>query len=381
MRKLQLALKIALVLFVVLELGLRVTFTSHPRLWCADPVLGHVLRPGASGWWEEEGDGFVQVNANGMRDKVHPVERKPGRVRIAVLGDGMTEADQVMQTETWPSLLETALTQRPELVSRGVEVLNFGVNGYSTGQELLLFRQRVKAFKPDIVLVCFDASNDVPGNSAALGGAGARPYFRRDGQAVVEDERFRASMSQWAIAVPFFALVDVLADWSRVVQEVAWIAARFGESRAPADPSGLTSADRAYAPSPDDNWREAWMITERLFITLRDDCKDAGAKLMVVCATYGPQVDPDPKVREGLAQKLGVADLLYPETRLAPFLVGNRVPFYPLAPVFQRQATAQNVQYHGFERHGTPGRGHWNKDGHALAAKLIVPWLLQHLQD
>ena len=381
MNKLRVVLWGCLAVWLALELGMRVVRVSHPRFWCTDPEVGHVLRAGASGWYEDEGEGYVSINEQGMRDRPRAIERPKGAMRIAVLGDSMTEADSVEFNECYAAQLQVALTSRAELVSRRVEVMNFGVSGYSTGQELLLFRHKVAAFKPDIVLVCFNAANDIRENCGELGGAQLRPYFRLDGKTLVVDERFRTALAQRGFVRPFLWLLDAVSDWSRVVQWLAWKAGRAGLPQAQPDANGVVADDRAFAPSPDDTWREAWVITERLFITLRDECTAAGARLMVVSSTYGPQVDPDPKVRDALAQRLGVGDLLYPDVRLAPFLVGNGIPYLPLATNFQRQALEKKVQFHGFEKDGTIGRGHWNKDGHALAAKLIVPWLLQHLSQ
>jgi len=45
------------------------------------------------------GSPWVAVNSDGMRDRDHAIEKRPGR-SIAVLGDSMTEAMQVPQERT-----------------------------------------------------------------------------------------------------------------------------------------------------------------------------------------------------------------------------------------------------------------------------------------
>ena len=47
-----------------------------------------------------------------------------------------------------------------------------------------------------------------------------------------------------------------------------------------------------------------------------------------------------------------------------------------LNPEMQRRADATRVFLHGF-KNSTPGFGHWNENGHALAAELIAARLCQ----
>ena len=356
-----------------IELLLRLGHVAGPRLWRVDDRLGHALRAGATGWCTGENDAWVAVNAQGMRDRERSPDRTPNGFRVAVLGDDVTEARQLPLGETYPALLEKALQGRAELGGRSAEVLNFGVAEYSTGQELLQFRHVVASFRPDIVLLQFSAANDVRDNHPSLGGEGVRPYFRRDGRKVTPDERFAATSAHRGVAQPFLRLIDGASDYSHCVRLLA-SALDLGLPGAP----GLSADERAFAPSPNDTWAEAWVLTERMLIALRDDCQASGARLMVVGSTYGPQVHPEAAMREELAKRLGQGDLLYPESRMAPFLVGNGIPFLPLAAVFQRRATTSHAYYHGFGVE--TGQGHWNAAGHVLAAELIAPWLLQHVR-
>lgn len=324
---------------IVLELLARGAGVE-PRLWKPDPHLGHALRPGASG---RVGATWMSVNLHGMRDVPRALERVPGSLRVAVLGDGFTEAKQVARELTYPALLETALAAQ---LGKTVEVLNFGVGGYSTGQEYLLYRHVVAPFKPDVVLLQLSPADDVQQNHAPLGGEGVRPYFRRDGRRVMLDERFRAGSAHRQVAQPLRRLADAASDHSHLLRAVANLLL-------PLNLPVTESPDaRAFGPSPDDTWREAWVITERMLVSMKDECYASGVKLMVVGATTHLTTLLDP---------------LYPETRLTPFLVGNGVPFLPLATVFQRR----KGNYHD----GV----YWNKEGHALAAELIAPWLAQHL--
>jgi hypothetical protein len=96
-----------------------------------------------------------------------------------------------------------------------------------------------------------------------------------------------------------------------------------------------------------------------------------GAQFMLFTVPYAIQVHPRRELREALQAKLGVDDLLYPDRRLAEFGQKHGIRVLPLAPQMQRIAEERGIYLHGFENSGM-GRGHWNAEGHRLAAELIA---------
>jgi hypothetical protein len=72
----------------------------------------------------------------------HPV------TRIALIGDSYTFGDEVAYEDTWGYQLE-------KLLGPDVQVLNFGVNAYGTGQAYLRYLQDVRAWHPDVVIFGF----------------------------------------------------------------------------------------------------------------------------------------------------------------------------------------------------------------------------------
>src|ERR1700737_4992723 len=171
-------------------------------LFTPDPELGWALRPNAKGWIVSEGEAYVRINSAGMRDKERSIPKPPNTFRIAFLGDSMTEARQVPLEDNYCARLEHDLETS---VMKGgvVEVVNFGVPGYGTAQELLMLRNKVRKYKPDLVLLEFYFGNDLSDNHRTLDYTkpGGRPYFvEKDGQLILDDSfRYRPEMQPAAI--------------------------------------------------------------------------------------------------------------------------------------------------------------------------------------
>jgi hypothetical protein len=125
------------------------------------------------------------------------------------------------------------------------------------------------------------------------------------------------------------------------------------------------------APPRDAPWEQAWRITEALISKTRDLAARNGAGFVLVTVPYAIQVHPERRQREALQAELGVPDLLYPDRRLERFAARAGIRAIALAPEMQRLAEQTGAYFHGFERSGM-GRGHWNAQGHHVAAELIA---------
>lgn len=364
------------------EAALRATGFSY--YWALyrrpDPQRGWAPAPGAEGWQRLEGKALVRINQAGMRDRWRPVQKAPGAFRIAVLGDSFAEAVQVPIQQAFWFILENELNGCDPFQGRKVEVLNFGVSGYSTAQELLTLRHHVWAYQPDLVLLAFFHGNDVAENSRALDDDPLRPYFVYRGDELVLDASFRQSPSYRFRTAWYGRLGFGLLDHSRLLQAIdrasdvlgvwygQWKAHRKIDAGTPTEPGVDT---RIYQEPQDLAWQVAWRVTEGLIQDMHEEVSARGTDFLVVTLTTGAQVHPDPRFREHFQRQLGVADLFYPEQRIQE--LGKRAGFrvINLAPTMQLFATFSGVWLHGFEN-SRPGVGHWNAAGHHFAANTIA---------
>ena len=138
-------------------------------------------------------------------------------------------------------------------------------------------------------------------------------------------------------------------------------------------PGGPTPAavDGIYRAPGDDNWRDAWAVTEALLRSLRDAARGRAADFRMVTQSNAIQVHPDRALRETFRAALGVETLFYPDRRIAEFGGREAIPTITLAPRLRAYAEANDIFLHGFEN-TVPGLGHWNARGHAVAGEIIA---------
>jgi hypothetical protein len=146
---------------------------AYRIFWRYDPLLGWSLRPGAKGVHRHtDFAANVEISSQGLRDRVYPVERTPGMRRLLLLGDSYTWGFGVEREAIWHELIEA---RRP-----GWEIINTGVAGYGTGQQLLYFEQQGRAFQPDVVLLLVHQTDFKDNNESVVYGYYKPTFVPRD---------------------------------------------------------------------------------------------------------------------------------------------------------------------------------------------------------
>jgi hypothetical protein len=327
---------------LVVEVALRILGYSAPQWYRLDPHLGWSLRPHRVGTHVEEGRRtFVRINNAGFRDRDRFVDKLDGVYRIAVLGDEVSEAMQVNVDETWwwrlPPLLQACTKERR------VEVLNFAVGGYGTGQELVTLETTAMRYQPDLVLLQFSNANDVVDNSFALSPRKLRPFYRVDGSGVPHiSESFAASPAFERRMQTRYRLGEEIVDHSRAFQ----LARQLGRQV-----NDVAFIDKAHAERDitvigaprGELWVEAWQVTEALLARMKDYSERNGARFMVVAAPHPLQP---------------MNAMAYPDQRLAQFGARSHVPVVSLASVIRPELYLRN--------------GEWSTAAHRVAAEAIA---------
>lgn len=387
---------------VIAEVTLRAGGYSYPEFYKRDEVCGVSLLPGAEGWYRKEGEAYVRINSDGLRDEEHALTKAADTFRIAVIGDSYCEALSVPLEDAFWSVMKKDLRECAAFGGKQIEVINFGVSGYGTAQELLTLREKVWKYSPDLLLLAITTNNDITDNTRALKKTADAPYFVYRGDQLTLDDSFKHSRAFLFSQSRFGRMVNWLRINSRLVQAItqgqrgfkvllaSWRAKRSEKSGAETQNRGgpgvsqhsteksdlfarseeLGTDNLVYLEPPNPMWNEAWRITEGLIVQIRDDVSRGGAKLVVVTLSNGPQVLPDASLRERFKQRFGITDLFYPDNRVKALGSREGISVITLAPALQEFAEQNKVFLHGFGEN--IGNGHWNNTGHRVAGQLIA---------
>ena len=131
----------------------------------------YVIRSEVNGWppWQE-------FNADGLRDRSHPIVAPAGTTRVVFLGDSVTLGDQIAPDQAFPQLLQARFFAE----GRPIEVFNAALWGWSTRQERRAFREIVRKYHPQQVVlgVCLNDLPELQNNLSQPPGWLARLHLR-----------------------------------------------------------------------------------------------------------------------------------------------------------------------------------------------------------
>jgi hypothetical protein len=157
---------------------LRHTHVEHPHVY--SETYGWALRAGSH--YEGRNGEVITVNSRGYRGREHAVEPAAHSRRVVMLGDSLTFGSGVSDGETFSDRLEA---------TAGFEVVNLGVDGYGTDQELIRLENEGFSYRPHIVVLNFCIGNDYFDNAlpvALYDGVSPKPYFTLEGDRLVRHD-------------------------------------------------------------------------------------------------------------------------------------------------------------------------------------------------
>ena len=304
---------------------------ERDRFWKYDSLLGWAHQPGQEGIFETpEFRTVVHINDKGLRDGPHSYERQNNTERILVLGDSFAWGYGVEEQERFSQLLEQSMD---------VEVINAGVSGYSTDQELLWYKSEGIKYETDLVILVL-AGNDVGDNDQQIV---SRIYYKprfvlKDGQLVPTGYPVPKTSPQGRL---IYSLSQHSALAYFLVQRYFDLLSLYNEMK-------VNSVHAKSTASDDSSDKEPFRLTIALIDQIKEIAESRKAKFMIV-ATDRWWNSPSKETYKDFIHTLQSEGFLVLDVEAIP----------------------------GFEPETMliPNDGHWNQAGHEFVAAKIKDFI------
>jgi hypothetical protein len=329
------------------------------RLFAPQPVgLSHQDRyglalhyPGITRFLPQYGHA-VSFNSAGMRDREHSLEKRAGTFRILLLGDSFMEALQVPADSMLATLMERDLTRE---TGRPVEVINGGVSGWGTGDELRYLTRYGLAYHPDLVVVAMTLHNDISDNLR-------REWYTLQGGVLADRDPQSKSWFQFKV----LELKAFVA--TRVQLYQLWRRVRHGrEIQQVGQALNSHVVELFTVPSPPDIVL-GQQLTEHLLGAIRDTSKAVRSQVAVVLLPLRYQLADT--TFAGFVKHAemppGRMSMYQPQAMIRRMADSLHIPVIDLLPAFQQWTAAGKAPLY------LEWDGHWNDAGHRLTADVVV---------
>ena len=291
--------------------------------------------------------GRLWTNRYGYASREFETERRPGTVRLALIGDSFA-VGAVRQDDNFASWMER--------LHPGLEVYNFGVSAISPDAYAAILKGEALRFSPDVVLVAFFVGNDITGPPDPQ-----RPFWspilpvfvRRTWR--LGREWFRLEFeSPPALALPQLAHPSVPQKGFNL-SKATYLEVEIER---------LAVSRRSQQEAMDPFWQGALKYLREM----RDETRRHRAEFAIVFIPDEYQVNPD--LRDNIVSVRGIPvddiDLQLPQRKLGEFCTAEGIRCLDLLPVF----TSEPDTY-------LPQDTHWNEKGNRIAGERIVAWLAE----
>jgi hypothetical protein len=310
-------------------------------LWVYDETKGWFPAPStrAETFFGGPDRGEVRINSLGLRGE--EIQPDSSAARVLVFGDSYVFGVGVDENGLLTTHLERLLEPH---FPHGVEVVNMGISGYSTDQELLLMKELGAVLNPEIVIVVV-CDNDYVANTENFAWRRYyKPYFD------VDDD---GELHLRNVPVPELTKLQRIKLWLGQESNV-WNFVRSRESKNPAVGAFIEMFQVDVSRPP----RRPYKATRAIVKAFADEVAGLGAWFLV---TSTGRRGENPDLFESLSR----------------FLSEEGIPHLDLLPVLQEAREREPNRLWDFN-HDT----HWNRDAHELAARTIFDFIQEnHLKS
>ena len=336
---------------------------QRDRMYATDDLLGWRFMASKTGPVEILGGDkvIIQTNRDGFRDT--PFETIPAvNFKIAVLGDSFVSNINIPLNDVFTKVMERRLH---------VNVMNFGVNGFSPTQEYYLLDEVIKKHRPNLVVLVVYIENDFSDNldDGAWWGPRGRPYV------VLGPQKEVILMPSKSPPRETFSVVHFLKPWKlagfirQKIKTIQYVWNRRGTLEPPENPEFYFSEPELLLKNPPEEFRIQYAVMEDVLKKINLRCQNENIPVLFVIAPSKVQVDGTGlNFLRGTPDEMSRYDLLLPNRRLEEMAQRNHLLMLNLTPRLQAETARGHVVYH-------PQELHWNQDGNQVVADEIVNFI------
>lgn len=301
-------------------------------LWEWDEKLHYKHRPNITKYWSNNKNRPIKTNEYGHHDHSFPLKKKKNELRVLNLGDSITMGHGVSRDETYSQYMEEELSALLKNYDK-IEVINAGVQGYSTFQELEVLKRSL-IFEPDFVTVGF-CLNDV-----------TEPFVVNKNLGGVGLDYHKVTQA------PNKYLSYILNEtgFGRLIQEIRIKTLDANQEML----NELYDVKKMLQSQNDSTYQAQWQFTLNELEKIYSLCRGKNIKVLLLIFPYTFQFNNH--------------DLKWAQTKLIEHADKNKVQYVNFLEIFEREINSQTnlvTQYFLDEDHLTPA-------GHKFAAHHIV---------
>jgi len=323
-----------------------------------DPGLGwRHKRNFSAEFINDETHTTLRYNAQGWRGAESPYSKPPNVFRILVLGGSFIDGYSVQVQDRLTEVLESNLGPR-------FEVINLGVVGYGTDQDLLVLEQDGLRYQPDLVVLAF-SYNDVWRNGSRYFANSARrvqkPLF-----VAGEDESVTLTNVPVPPPVPTtqerFKLYQLIRTVVKGTPLLHGVAIKAGVADAP----GLVWGEEfpVYRRTENATFAKSWAVTQALLRKMKQESQQRGIGFVVFYIPARIELSPEEWSSAHLPAEYDPGKVV---SRLSTICREEDIPLIDPSSRFQEAAKQGPLFY----LHDT----HWNPAGHRLAAGILAEYV------
>ncbi len=345
---------------------------------------------------------FYQTNSKGIRGPEYSYNKKPDEYRILILGDSFADGYMIEFHELFSEVMKTKLNNDKKFYGY-FEVINTGVSGYSTDQELLFFQEEGKKYKPELTILMFCENDITYNNQPKDWGMNYKPLFKlKDGQLVLTNvpvpmpDRFIYTNQLESKNISTFKkirrwlhthsyLYNLIKDrvkntyfLKRLLISLHLLKGNDKDSKNRTDflrdEWVLPLEYRVWEKRYNDTVIESWKITEAMLVRLKKEAESIGSKLLIFYIPFEASIYQEEW--DKLKKKYGLSDeewnIEKPGMVLGDICKKNNIDFINPTELFRKKAMEIERDR---RRLYDPIDHHWTVEGNKFVGEVLADYI------